>query len=559
MFEIGRRIVSPIIFYKGGFYLFLVFIIMNLMVHNWLKRAMAGQLSMETYAKTVKDKDHQMMIIHGDKHIGKDASLVLAAENPYLHEEVQEYVYEITKPYIKKDNYSGYTVSCKEENSVDILTAMSNNPIMSKEIISKLVDDLALIFDEVKNKVPSGSWNNDVSELVSKIYSKYGEFLNNVSHKHGITKNSQSKIINIVSSTNEISRQLSYAYERQRIAGIGDNLISSLVSNRFINVNERLEMTNQYLTPEVVSSFVKSDGVGENHIAGIITGGISKTDGINEAQIDNRVKVMIALVESVNFEDDKLEKLFFSQQFFDFFKKINALREHSSYPGHRGHHEFQGYQNYILKAMSKRTKTEEARVNFFKIILSENAQSGRSSFNSIHELIGSVMNTGKISEEFVDLLFKNMDKEIAFDHLSRTCINNYHLFKYIFDKYSAKNELFGSSTVALRTNRWIRCCIDKGIDCDSQYSLFNSWLEYYKSYFDEDPSGRFSYIAQNLLFATSDTSYPLLFISSRNKKCPELIRKITSIGRGSFRNNFYNKRLSEVKLMIARGTWQKDS
>lgn len=557
MFEIGRRIVSPIIFYKGKFYLFTVFIIMNLMVHNWLKRAMAGQLSMEAYAKTVKDKDHQMMIIHGDKHIGKEVGLVLAAQNPYLHEEVQEYVYEITKPYIKSDTYSGYTVSCKEESSIGILTAMSDNPIMSKEIISKLVDDLELIFDEV-NKTPLRSYNYDRHDLILKIYSKYGEFLKNASSKHNVTKKSQNKIINIASSFSQISgsqHYYGYDYQRKEIATIGDDLMSSLVSNRFINVDERLEITNQHLNPQVVSSFVKSEGVGASHVAGIISGSISKTDGINDAQIDNRLKAMIGMVESVNFEDEKIEKLFFSQQFIDFFNKINSLRQYHSSPGHRDYEEFQGYKYYVLNAMAKRAKTEEARVNFFKIILND-AGDNIYKYRLIHDLLKLVMDTGRISEEFVDLLFKSMGKLSAFQHLHTACSNNFHLFKYVFDKYVIKEEIFETSTLSMNINRWIKCCIDRGINCESQSSLLDSWILKHRELLNNESR---SWNIQNILFFPSDNNYPLLFLDSKNKKCPEVVRKIISIGGGSFRNRFIIKRLSEVRSMISRGTWQKDS
>lgn len=557
MFEIGRRIVSPIIFYKGRFYLFTVFIIMNLMVHNWLKRAMAGQLSMEAYAKTVKDKDHQMMIIHGDKHIGKEVGLVLAAQNPYLHEEVQEYVYEITRPYIKSDTYSGYPVYCKEESSIGILTAMSDNPIMSKEIISKLVDDLELIFDEV-SKIPLRSYDYDMHNLILNIYSKYGKFLKNASSKHNVTKKSQNKIINIASYFSQISgsQHYRYDYQIQEIATIVDDLMSSLVSNHFINVDERLEIASQHLNPQIVSSFVKSEGVGASHVAGIISGSILKTDGINDAQINNRLKTMIGMVESVNFEDEKIEKLFFSQQFIDFFNKINSLRKYHNSPRHRDYQEFQEYKYYVLNAMAKRAKTEEARVNFFKIILNDAGDNNYYKLLSIHDFLKLVMDTGRISEEFVDLLFKSMDKESAFKHLHIACSNNFHLFKYVFDKYVIKEEMFRSSTLATNTRRWIKCCIDRGINCESQSSLLDYWILSNKELLNNESR---SWNIQNILFFHSDNNYPLLFLDSKNKKCPEVVRKIISIGGGSFRNEFFVKRLSQVKLMIANRTWQNDS
>jgi hypothetical protein len=547
----GREIPTP--FVGGLIQLFAVFVIMDLMVHNWLKRAMAGQLSMETYAKTVKDKDNQMMIIRGDKRTGKNAILVLAEHNPYLNEEVQEYVYEITKPYIKN-----YDISCMEETSIYILNAMSKNPIMSKEIITKLIDDLTLIFDEIENRVaPDNFIGWYASTLVVKVYSKYGEFLNNVCREQRITKNLQSKILNIASSANKAKPERFYP---ERAIKFGENLISSLVGNRFINVNERFEMTNQYLNPLVVSSFVKSKDVGTNHIASILSG-ISETNVMNASQISNQLSVMQALVESVNFEDDKLEKIFLSQQYYDLFRKKSKL-----YCTAIGRHEDYSIHLYnLLTAMSKRTKTEEARVNFLKIIENENNEaSGNSWLKSAHfigQLIASVMNTGKISEEFVDLLFKIMDKNKAFENLARTCSNNYHLFKYIFDKYCDKNKLFLSTPTNRVISLWIYYCIEKGIDCDSQHSLLNYWLDNFKSYFeDRDPTQDPRWLNNFSSICGSYGNYPLFLFSSRNKKCPDLIRKIIStIGRGSFRVNFYSKRIKEVKSMIAEGTWQKDS
>ena len=524
---------------------------MGLLTYNWLKKAMAVQLSMESYAKTFKDKDHQMMIVHGDRHIGPDAGVILAAENPYIHKEVQEYIYELTKPFISDATYHGYrNIINHSQQGYHLLYALVKNPSLSSDVASKIISNFAFLLKEVEKIKNLGSGHSDpFTELCKQFKDKFQPVLYNLSESKVLDSNSLSELIYIFSTIQNNEQNFRY-YEKQYFSEFVDNGLSKLTGNTNIEKSERLKIARTFFNPITVGSFVKSKDMDSNTVIGLIQDVNSSIgdDHINCHKFDNYIKTLISIVEYHSPENENLEKLHTlvtSDNFLNHvLKKINTLRACdtlSSLSTER-------YSEKFLSSVANKTSSEEEKLSFIKRISDKKSDTLLDKYRLV-QLCGLAMSTGKVSEEFIDILIKNVYINDFWNLMRQHPQSSLHLFDKIFEIF--KQSKIGHGYAGVDNVLWVKKCIQLGLSCETQKMLVDDFTERSKSLL-RHYEGSYAYKTtfSSTLLSSAEDNFCYLILKSGHA-CPEVIRKIMSGHDGAARAIYASDRLKQVKNMLS--------
>lgn len=526
------------------------------MTYNWLKRAMAGQLSMESYAKIVKDKEHQMMMVHGDGHIGKEVGIILAAENPYIHQDVQEYIYDLTKPFFSTGNtsYYYYNLTCKSPEDIGLLRALIKNPSLSKETAHKIILGISLLFKEFE-KINREAYY--LAPMMHQIIEDrwYGNVLQGLSKSKALDSDSASELIYIYSfmqKTSDLQKASRYSGPYEFI----DNSMSLLASNTSIKKQKRLQVAQTFFNPTVVSAFTGSEDMDSDIVIKLIADASSDLKDGEEYyhKIDNLIRVLTGIITSHNQDNPDTKKLHDFLLSGTFIKNVLGTVKRINYNNNqRKLSNIDNYSKEFLSSIAKKTSSEEERLSLLKTLTDNNRQAHLDDY-SLRNIIGTTMSTGRVSEEFIDTLNDKIGTQEMFKLLGSYPKSVIHIFDKIYTRLFDGQT--GSSVFSNRS-RWISESIKLGIDCKTQLALIDESIKTMQEYFDRKaPSidqyyDVMSYLQDPFWSAAYRNNY-ILHILESGHVCREATRKIMSLSfnKWNLGQVFMKKRILDVKEKI---------